>query len=50
MRKAVGLKPVIIIVSVLIGYQLLGILGIILAVPVATTASIFLGDYIRKDK
>lgn len=50
MKKAVGLKPVVIMVSVLIGYQLLGILGIILAVPVATTASIFIGDYLRKDK
>ncbi len=50
MRKAVGLKPVIIIISVLIGYQMLGILGIILAVPVATTASLFVTDYLNKDK
>lgn len=50
MRKAVGLSPVIIIVSVLIGYNLLGILGILLAVPVATTVSIFIRDYMSKDK
>ncbi|MFA6527935.1 MAG: AI-2E family transporter [Candidatus Gracilibacteria bacterium] len=50
MKKAVGLKPVVIMISVLIGYQLLGILGIVLAVPVATTASIFINDYLRKDK
>jgi len=50
MKKAVGLKPVIVILSVLIGYQMLGILGILLAVPVATTASIFIADYLNKDK
>ncbi|PIP65906.1 hypothetical protein COW94_04485 [Candidatus Peregrinibacteria bacterium CG22_combo_CG10-13_8_21_14_all_44_10] len=50
MKKAVGLKPVIIIISVLIGYQMLGILGIILAVPVATTASLFVTDYLDKEK
>lgn len=50
MKKAVGLKPVIIIISVLIGYQILGILGIILAVPVATTASLFVTDYLDKEK
>lgn len=50
MKKAVGLSPVIIIISVLIGYELLGLLGIILAVPVATTISIFITDYISKDK
>jgi len=50
MKKTVGLKPVIIIISVLIGYQMLGILGIILAVPVATTASLFVTDYLDKEK
>ena len=50
MRKAVGLSPVIVIISVLIGYEMLGILGILLAVPVATTISIFIRDYTAKDK
>lgn len=50
MRKAVGLSPVIIIVSVLIGYKLLGIVGIILAVPIATTILIFIIDYTSKYK
>lgn len=51
MRKAVGLKPVIVLVSVLIGYNLLGIIGILMAVPVAAIASIFISDYIdSKDK
>ncbi|HAU39647.1 MAG: hypothetical protein UV80_C0002G0311 [Candidatus Peregrinibacteria bacterium GW2011_GWF2_43_17] len=51
MRKAVGLKPVIVLLSVLMGYQLLGIVGILMAVPVAAIASIFISDYIDgKDK
>lgn len=50
MRRAVGLKPAVIIISVLIGYQVFGLLGIILAVPIATTASIFIGDYLNKEK
>jgi len=51
MRKAVGLKPVIVLLSVLIGYQLLGIIGILMAVPVAAIASIFISDYIdTKDR
>lgn len=51
MRKAVGLKPVIVLLSVLMGYQLLGIIGILMAVPVAAIASIFIEDYISsKDK
>ncbi|EKD48312.1 MAG: hypothetical protein ACD_65C00016G0001, partial [uncultured bacterium] len=50
MRKATGLSPIIVIISVLIGYELLGILGIVLATPVAATISIFIADYMSKDK
>ncbi|MDF1497758.1 MAG: AI-2E family transporter [Patescibacteria group bacterium] len=44
MEKSVGLHPVIIIIAMLIGGQLAGVLGIILAIPVTTIASIFLED------
>lgn len=50
MRKAVGLSPVIIIVAMLVGYQFLGILGIVIALPTATVISIFIEDYTRKNK
>lgn len=50
MRKAVGLSPIIIIIAMLIGYQFLGILGIVIALPVATVISIFIEDYTRKNK
>ena len=45
MKKAVGLNPVIIIASMLIGAKLLGILGIILAVPVASSVSVILKEW-----
>ena len=42
MRKSVGINPVIIIIAILIGAELAGVLGIILAVPMAAVISIVL--------
>ncbi|MFA6421899.1 MAG: AI-2E family transporter [Candidatus Buchananbacteria bacterium] len=52
MKKAVGLNPIVIIIVMLIGARLAGILGILLAVPVATATSVAIKDYIqyRNDK
>lgn len=50
MKQSVGLSPIIIIVAMLIGFQFLGILGVIIAVPVATAISIFIKDYSAKAK
>lgn len=47
MNKAVGLHPIIIIVAILIGGQYLQLMGLVLAVPMATTLSIFVKDYVR---
>ena len=38
------------IFAMMIGYQLLGILGIILAVPIATSIGIFISDYSHREK
>lgn len=48
MEKSVGLHPVVIIIAMLIGGQLAGIMGIILAIPVTTIASIILEDIYKK--
>jgi predicted PurR-regulated permease PerM len=45
MKKAVGLNPVIIISAMLIGAKLLGILGVILAVPIASSISVILKEW-----
>jgi predicted PurR-regulated permease PerM len=50
MRKAVGLNPIIIILAMLVGLKTLGIVGMIMAVPVATTLSIFVSEYAEKKK
>lgn len=44
MEKAVGLNPIISIVAFLAGYNLGGIPGAILSIPVATAISVFIGD------
>lgn len=45
MGKAVGLSPVIIILAILIGAKLQGILGVIIAVPVAAAISVVLQEW-----
>jgi predicted PurR-regulated permease PerM len=44
MNKALGLSPIIIIFALMIGFQFLGVLGLILAIPIATIVSIFAKD------
>lgn len=45
MSKAVGLNPVIVIIAILIGSKLYGLLGIVLAVPLAATISVIAEDW-----
>lgn len=44
MEKTVGLNPIISIAVLLVGYQIAGIAGAILSIPVATAASVFIKD------
>lgn len=44
MNKAVGLSPLIIIFALMVGFQFMGVLGLVLAIPVATIISIFAKD------
>ena len=43
--KAVGLSPVIIILALLIGAKLMGILGVIIAVPVAAAIAVLIQEW-----
>lgn len=47
MKKVVGLNPVVVILSLLIGAKLGGSLGAILAIPIATSISVFIKDVIK---
>lgn len=48
MNKAVGLSPIIIIFALLVGFQFMGVLGLILAIPIATIIAIFAKDLGRR--
>ncbi|MFA6027765.1 MAG: AI-2E family transporter [Patescibacteria group bacterium] len=50
MNKAVGLNPIVVIITILIGAQIGGIFGVILAVPAATIISIFLEDFLQSKR
>lgn len=50
MNKAVGLNPLVIVVSMMIGYTFMGVIGVIIAVPMATAISIFIKDYTARSK
>ena len=45
MQKAVGLSPIIIIVTILIGAKLMGIIGAIIAVPIAATIAVLVQEW-----
>jgi len=48
--KKVGLKPVVVIISVLIGADLLGLVGILVAVPIAAVLNVFVRDGLERYK
>lgn len=48
-KKIIGINPLVVIISLLIGYQLAGFLGIVLAIPLATLLMEFIKD-LEKDK
>lgn len=47
MEKVIGLNPIVSIVVLLMGFKIAGIMGAILAIPVATAAGVFLGDLFK---
>jgi len=49
-RKFVGLPPVLVLLSLAIGAKLLGILGAVLAVPLAGIIFEFIRDFLKKKK
>ncbi|MBI5308585.1 MAG: AI-2E family transporter, partial [Planctomycetes bacterium] len=50
MSKGLGLSPVMVILSILIFSQLLGFLGLLLAVPIASTVKVFIDEFIMRYK
>ena len=50
MGKGLGLSPVVVILSILICSQLLGFLGLLLAVPIASTVKVFIDEFLSRYK
>lgn len=50
MKRAIGLNPLVTLIAVLLGARLVGIAGVILAVPAATILSVFLADVFASDE
>lgn len=45
MEKTVGLNPIVVIFVLLSGWQIAGVVGAIISLPLATAASVFIKDY-----
>lgn len=50
MKRVVGLNPLIVIISMIIGGKLAGILGVVVAVPIAAAISVFLSDVFLREE
>lgn len=50
MKKSLGLNPIVVILAVIIGGKLLGIIGILVAVPVIAAIGVLMGEFIKKQE
>jgi len=50
MERSVGLNPVTVIISMLVGAKIAGLLGVLLAIPIATVISIFFRDFFDRHR
>jgi len=50
MKRAIGLNPIVAILVLLVGAKLGGMMGVILAVPLATAFSVFTDDFFKSEK
>ncbi len=43
-KKIIGISPIIVILSLIVGWKMAGFLGVVLAIPIATTLTEYLND------
>lgn len=48
MGKSVGLNPLVVIIAILVGFKLAGVVGGLIAVPIAAAISVFVTDFLDK--
>ena len=50
MKKSLGLNPIAVILALIIGGKLLGIVGILVAVPIAAAIGVLLEEFVKKQE
>lgn len=50
MQKAIGVSPIVVIIAIIIGGELLGAGGAIIAIPIVGILSVFMQEYLRVKK
>lgn len=50
MKKSLGLNPIAVILAIYIGGKLLGMIGILVAVPIAAVVNVLLDEFVRKQE
>lgn len=50
MKRTVGLNPLVVLLALIIGGQLAGFIGVLLAVPLVAALSVFFGDIFLKEE
>ena len=50
MKSSIGISPIVVVIALLVGAKLAGIIGLLLAVPMAAVMVEFLHDYDRKKR
>lgn len=48
LKRSIGLNPVVLIIAALVGAELAGVLGILLAIPTTMMLSVFVEDFLNK--
>ena len=49
MKKAIGIPPIVTILAMLVGFEFLGVIGAVLAIPIASILGIFIWDIQQKE-
>jgi len=50
MRQTIGIPPIVVIIALLVGAKLAGVLGLLLAVPIAAVVVELVNDFDRRKR
>lgn len=50
MQKSAGISPLLVLISIAVGAKLMGVIGVIIAVPTVITLQVLLGEYLGREE